>query len=113
GFDLPALYRDIDALDNRVDGQVQLDLYQAVGRLIFVTSGWFLRNDTGSGAVDERIAELVEARKALEPKLGSLLPAFNKAALEERRQGFIAAGAPEGLAMRLALTDVAELIPDI
>jgi glutamate dehydrogenase len=113
GFDLNALYRDIDALDNRIDGQVQLDLYQAVGRLIFVACHWFLRNDTGSGPVDAQIAELVAARKALEPKLASLLPAFNKAALEERRQGFIAAGTPDELATRLALTEIAELIPDI
>ena len=27
GFGLPALYREIDALDNKIDGQVQLDLY--------------------------------------------------------------------------------------
>ncbi|WP_205826678.1 NAD-glutamate dehydrogenase [Mesorhizobium zhangyense] len=113
GFGLPALYRDIDALDNRIDGQVQLDLYQAVGRLIFVACGWYLRHGVGDGAVDQQIAELTEARKALEPKLSSLLPAFNKARLEEKRLGFIAAGAPEGLAERLAQTDVAELIPDI
>ena len=28
GFALPALYREIDALDNQIDGQAQLDLYQ-------------------------------------------------------------------------------------
>src|SRR5690606_10003975 len=36
-----------------------------------------------------------------------------KAALEERRQGFIAAGTPGEIATRLALTEIAELIPDI
>ena len=33
--------------------------------------------------------------------------------LEERAHGFFKAGAPEKLAERLALLDVAELIPDI
>ncbi|WP_019170822.1 NAD-glutamate dehydrogenase [Pseudaminobacter salicylatoxidans] len=113
GFELPALYREIDALDNRIDGQLQLDLYQAVGRLIFVTSRWYLRNEAGEGPVDRDIAALAEARRALEPQLAALLPAFNKARLAERRDIFVADGAPEALAERLALTDVAELIPDI
>ena len=34
GFGLPALYAEIDALDNKIDGQMQLDLYAAVGRLV-------------------------------------------------------------------------------
>jgi len=113
GFDLPALYREIDALDNRIDGQLQLDLYQAIGRLIFVTSRWYLRNEAGDGPVDRDIAVLAEARRTLEPQLAELLPAFNKARLTERRDTFVADGAPESLAERLALADVAELIPDI
>lgn len=113
GFELPTLYRDIDALDNRIDGQLQLDLYQAVGRLIFVTSRWYLRNQAAEGSVDNEIAALAAARHALEPKLAELLPAFNQARLAERRDAFLADGASEGLAERLALADVAELIPDI
>ena len=113
GFALPALYREIDALDNQIDGQVQIDLYQTVSRLIFVTCGWSLKNETGNVPLDQRIAGLVEARKALEPKLLSLLPAFSRERIEERRHGFAKGGAPDKLAERLALADVAELIPDI
>ncbi|RUU65359.1 NAD-glutamate dehydrogenase, partial [Mesorhizobium sp. M2C.T.Ca.TU.009.01.2.1] len=113
GFALPALYKEIDALDNQIDGQIQLDLYQAVSRLIFVTSGWYLKNDAGSAPLSQRIAELQEARKALEPKLVSLLPAFSRERIEERRHGLFKGGAPENLAGQLALTEVAELIPDV
>lgn len=113
GFALPALYRQIDALDNRIDGQIQLDLYQAVSRLIYVTSGWYLKNDAGTALLGQRIAELQDARKALEPKLVSLLPAFSRERIEERRHSLSKGGAPESLAEQLALTDVAELIPDI
>ncbi|TIW30227.1 MAG: NAD-glutamate dehydrogenase, partial [Mesorhizobium sp.] len=113
GFALPALYREIDALDNQIDGQVQLDLYQAVSRLIFMTSGWYLKNDAGTAPLGQRIAELQEARKALEPKLASLLPAYSRERIEERRHGLFKAGAPERLAGQLALADVGELIPDI
>ncbi|TIS46403.1 NAD-glutamate dehydrogenase [Mesorhizobium sp.] len=113
GFALPALYQEIDALDNQIDGQMQLDLYQAVSRLIFVTSGWYLKNDAGSAPLSQRIAELQEARKALEPKLVSLLPAFSRERIEERRHGLFKGGAPEKLAEKLALAEVGELIPDI
>ncbi|BCG77666.1 NAD-glutamate dehydrogenase [Mesorhizobium sp. 113-3-3] len=113
GFVLPALYREIDALDNQIDGQVQLDLYQMVSRLIYVTSGWYLKNDAGTAPLGQRIAELQDARKALEPKLVSLLPAFSRERIEEKRHGLFKAGAPERLAEQLALSEVAELIPDI
>ena len=56
---------------------------------------------------------LQEARTALEPKLASLLPDFMRGKLEERAHGFFKTGAPDKLADRLALLDVAELIPDI
>jgi len=113
GFALPALYAEIDALDNRIDGQIQLDLYQKVSRLIFVTGGWYLKNETGNAPLSERIATLQEARKALEPKLASLLPAYSRQRLDEHRLELAAAGAPEKLAERLALCEPAALIPDI
>ncbi|WP_394887950.1 NAD-glutamate dehydrogenase [Mesorhizobium sp. AaZ16] len=113
GFSLASLYGEIDALDNKIDGQVQLDLYQTVGRLIYNTSAWLLKNDTGTAPLGQRIGELQEARKALEPKFAELMPSFTAAKLAERRLGFVVAGAPEMLADRLALIDVAALIPDI
>jgi len=113
GFGLPALYREIDALDNRIDGQMQLDLYQTVSRLIFVTGGWYLKNETGTAPLSESIAALQEARKALEPKLAALLPAYSRDRVEERRLELTAAGTPEKLAERLALCEPAALIPDL
>ncbi len=113
GFSLPALYGEIDALDNRIDGQIQLDLYQMVSRLIYVVSGWYLKNDASTAPLAERIAALQEARKALEPKLVSLLPAYSRERVEERRHGLFKGGTPEKLAERLALTELAEMVPDI
>jgi glutamate dehydrogenase len=113
GFQLSPLYREIDALDNAMDGQVQLDLYQMVSRLIYVVSGWYLKNDAGTAPLAERIAALQDARKALEPKLVSLLPAYSRERIEARRHGLFKAGTPEKLAERLALTELAEMVPDI
>ncbi|WP_442581317.1 NAD-glutamate dehydrogenase [Mesorhizobium sp. ASY16-5R] len=113
GFALPALYAEIDALDAKIDGQFQLDLYQGLGRLLFVETGWMLKNDHSGEPVGARIAELREARKVLEPKLAALLPTYPRAKLEERRLAFIAAGAPEALAEKLANADAVQMVPDV
>jgi glutamate dehydrogenase len=113
GFGLPALYREIDALDNNIDGQVQLDLYATVGRLVQAASAWDLKNGSDTATLGKQIADLQAARKTLEPRLASLLPAFTRERLEVRRHGFFKAGAPDKLAERLALLDAAVLIPDI
>jgi len=113
GFALPALYAEIDALDNRIDGQVQLDLYTSVGRVLFEAVAWDLKNSTGDKALAEQIAALREARRVLEPKLHLLLPEFPKERLAARRLGLVESGVPEKLAARLALLDASELIPDI
>ncbi|BCH29978.1 NAD-glutamate dehydrogenase [Mesorhizobium sp. L-8-10] len=113
GFGLAGVYRDIDALDNKIDGQAQLDFYATAGRLIVAATAWLLKNDRDDTPMETRIAELRDARKALEPKLDSLLPAFMRERLDERRHGFFKAGAPEPLAAQLAALTVAELLPDI
>ncbi len=113
GFGLPALYREIDALDNRIDGQVQLDLYAIVGRLVFAASAWDLKNGSADAPLGEQVSVLIGARKVIEPKLASLLPAFTREKMNVRRLALLEAGAPEKLAERLALLDITVLIPDI
>jgi glutamate dehydrogenase len=113
GFGLGGVYRDIDALDNKVDGQAQLDFYETAGSLIGAATAWLLKNDQGDVPLATRIAELRDARKVLEPDISSLLPVFMRERLEERRLGFLKAGAPEPLAAQLAALTVAELLPDI
>jgi glutamate dehydrogenase len=58
GFELPALYSEIDALDNKVDGNLQLELYQSVGRLVHSATTWFLKHDDNAAPLGERIAAL-------------------------------------------------------
>ena len=43
-YDMPALNDEINALDGKVDGKVQLSLYAAVQNLLLDRVVWFLRN---------------------------------------------------------------------
>jgi glutamate dehydrogenase len=112
GFGLDALYAEIDALDARIDGQAQLSLYRAVGRLVHGQTTWFARNldDT---PLSERVAALQGARKAIEGRLAQWLSPDMKARQIARSQGLVQAGAPGRLAERLAALPVAELIPEM
>ncbi|MEX0406279.1 NAD-glutamate dehydrogenase [Aquibium sp. LZ166] len=113
GFELPALFAEIDALDTHVNGAAQLAFYQAVVRLIYAASYWDLKNADRDVSVSGRIDELHRARGTLEPKLPDMLPAFLKERMAERLARLTDAGAPSALAERLAFLHVAELIPDI
>ncbi|HWK64686.1 MAG TPA: NAD-glutamate dehydrogenase [Rhizobiaceae bacterium] len=113
GFGLAGVYRDIDALDNQVDGQAQLDFYDTAGQLTWAATAWLLKNDHADALLAERIAQLRDARKVLEPAMSDLLPDFMRERFEERRQDFAKAGAPERLAEQLAALTDAALLPDI
>ncbi|TKT82958.1 NAD-glutamate dehydrogenase [Aquamicrobium sp. LC103] len=113
GFELPALYGEIDALDNRIDGDLQLDLYQQVGRLVYSSTAWFLKNDEGHETVGARISRLRDARRTLEPRLEAMLPASTRERQAERAHGLFKGGVPERLAGKIAFLNIEELIPDI
>lgn len=74
---------------------------------------WQLRNDIGPWRLDERIAALRNARRVLEPSIGEKVAPFTRERLDERAHALFKAGAPEGLARRIAWLNIAELIPDI
>jgi glutamate dehydrogenase len=113
GFNLPSIYKQIDGLDARIDADDQLELYQAVGRLVHSATAWLLKNDAETAPLGSRVAALQDARKTLEGRLREMLPASSADRLKEQSHALFKAGAPEALAERIALLPVAELIPDI
>lgn len=113
GYDLPDLYRKIDALDGVVSGDLQLELYGIIDSLIVSVTLWLLKNDSAGNSLDHRIEALRSARAALEPKLRSMLPDQTQQQLAEQALELLEAGTPEELARELAFLSVAELVPDI
>src|SRR5690606_2904172 len=113
GFDLEALYAGIDALDNKIDGQLQLSLYERIRRLVVYGTAWQLKNGAGDVPVAERILKLRDAFQQLTPVLKDILPSFLRDRIESNTAEIEAAEVPVDLARKLALLEVMALVPDI
>ncbi|MTI44062.1 glutamate dehydrogenase (NAD) [Roseibium hamelinense] len=112
-FDLTELNAEIDLLDTKIDGQLQLELYSAVQDLLLTQVVWFKRNVSfadGIASVVERFGDGVDA---LRPRLPSILKEDQAAALSATRAQFVDNGVPEALAQRIAWLPAEAAIPDI
>ena len=112
-YDMIALNSAIDALDNKVSGKLQLDLYAAVEDLLIDRIVWFVRNvDVSKG-----LADVVEHYRAgIEQVTGALnnvLPPDAARVLAERTTELMNAGVPEDLARSLANLRALAAAPDI
>lgn len=112
-FDLTDLNTEIDVLDTKIDGKLQLELYSEVQSLLLERVVWFKRNvafDKGLSAVVERFRTGISA---LRGRLESLLPEEPGAILNQRTADYISRGVPEDLAKRIAWLIAEQAIPDI
>jgi glutamate dehydrogenase len=111
-FDLPALWAAIDALDGRVAGADQLELYARVHDLVLGQTAAFLRQPGG-----ERLAAVIAScRPGVEVLAGDLLAsatAGQRSRHAELSKRFESAGVPGALAARVAGLDIIGAAPAI
>jgi glutamate dehydrogenase len=112
-YDMPALNAEIDALDGKVKGSVQLALYETVQNLLLDRLVWFLRNADLTKGLAGVIEHHREGIAALAGALDAALPAEAAAARATRAKELAASGVPAALAQRIA--DISELAaaPDL
>jgi glutamate dehydrogenase len=112
-YDLIELNGEIDTLDNKVSGKVQLDLYAAVQNLLLDRLVWFLRNVDLSHGLEKIIGHyrdsIAQVEKALDKALSKAAASARDARIDELGK----AGVPETLARRLADLPVLKAAPDI
>jgi len=112
-YDLIALNSEIDALDNKVSGEMQLSLYAAVQNLLLDRLVWFLRNVDLKQGLETVIAHyhggIAQVAAALDTALSK--PAAAARAAEEAE--LAKAGVPQALARRIASLGVLKAAPDI
>ena len=112
-YDLIALNGEIDALDNKVSGKTQLDLYAAVQDLLLDRLVWFLRNVDLKQGLEKIVAHyrdgIAQVAAALDGALSKEAMAARDAAVAELGK----AGVPEALARRIASLPALKAAPDI
>jgi glutamate dehydrogenase len=112
-YDLIALNSEIDALDNRISGDIQLALYAAVQNLLLDRLVWFLRNVDLKRGLEAVIAHYHDGIAQVAAALDKTLSKPAAAARAAQEAEFAKAGVPQALARRIASLGVLKAAPDI
>jgi glutamate dehydrogenase len=112
-YAMTALNGEIDQLDGRIPGSLQLELYASVQDLLLDRMVWFLRNlefPLGLGVVVEHYRAGINA---VDAALAASLPSAATAQIEARMADLVKQAVPEGLARRIAALPALHAAPDI
>ena len=112
-YGLVELNGEIDALDNRISGDIQLSLYAAVQDLLLDRLVWFLRNVDFTEGLETAIGHYREGIGQVEAALETVLSKQAAAARQARVTELTGEGVPEPLAQRVANLSVLRPAPDI
>jgi len=112
-YGLIELNGEIDALDNKIGGDLQLSLYAAVQDLLLDRLVWFLRNVDLTQGLDTIIGHYRDGISQVEAALDTALSKPAVAALAARAGELAKAGVPDALARRIASLAVLKAAPDI
>ncbi|WP_372612384.1 NAD-glutamate dehydrogenase [Halomonas sp.] len=100
-YQLPILWQQIEALDNKVPTPVQYGMMLDMMRLVRRATRWFLRNRTGLSTQDA-IAYFLPRLSQLQDNIGKRLRGEEYDTWVARRDELVAAGAPQPLASTVA-----------
>ncbi len=112
-FGLTEVNSEVDALDNRISGELQLDLYASLQDLLLRATAWFLRNVDLTQGLAEVIDHYRKATARLTRDLAKVVPAEASERIAASRDELVAAGLPEDLATRAAGAQWLSRAPDI
>ncbi len=112
-YDMVALNGDIDALDNRIPGALQLELYGSVQNLLLDRLVWFLRNVDLEKGLDETVRHFGKGIADVEATLERALSEEGAGARSARMADLRNSGVPEALARRMANLPALSVAPDI
>ena len=105
-FGLRELWREIEALDNRVEAALQTHMLLAARRLVERATGWVLRYCGDNLAVRAEIDRFKPGIELLIAQLDDIIYHEARAVLEERAAKMAERGVPDRLAHRIAMLNV-------
>jgi len=112
-YDMISLNSAIDALDNKVSGKLQLELYAAVEDLLLDRIVWFVRNVDVSKGLADVVEHYRSGIEQVTDALARVLPEDVERALAARMAELTKAAVPEDLARLLANLRALGAAPDI
>jgi glutamate dehydrogenase len=112
-FGFAALYKQVDALDNKVASEVQIDLYLLLQDLLRRQTMWFLRNAAAADDLGTQVDHYRSALSALEGSLEKVLPAAAMKGVDAYQKQLHMRGVPRPLAETLARLKSLARGPDI
>jgi glutamate dehydrogenase len=99
-FALPKLWAEIEGLDNKVPARIQVEILLDIVRVVEHAAAWLLRNRRLD--LRREINRFEPGISRLAGLLPDLLPAGERALLDERSARFVSAGTPAEIAGRAA-----------
>jgi glutamate dehydrogenase len=112
-YDMISLNSEIDALDNKISGKTQLDLYAAVQDLLLDRLVWFLRNVDLRQGLEKIVAHYRDGIAQVTSALDGALSKPALAMCDARATELVKSGIPQALARRIASLAVLKPAPDI
>ncbi|MDQ6799990.1 MAG: NAD-glutamate dehydrogenase [Acidobacteriota bacterium] len=112
-FDLPSLWAEIEALDNKLPARIQSEMMIEVGRLLERAIAWLLRSGYEKLDIAAYVAEFRPRIETLATHLHDVLPPALMSALKTRQGELEASGIPSRLASRVASLGVMSAALDI
>jgi glutamate dehydrogenase len=112
-YGMPALNEEINTLDGKVPGELQLSLYAAVENLLLDRLVWFLRHVDFKTGLDKVITHYRDGIAQVREALGTSLSKEVAAARGHRETELTEAGVAADLARKLADLPILKAAPDI
>ncbi len=112
-FGLTQLNEEIDALDTRISGRLQLEIYRELQDLLLGATAWFIRNADLSGGLVDVIEHYRSCVDELAGSLEAAVPASQVEEMAVRRSRFVEGGVPDELAAHLSRLPWLSRAPDV
>ena len=101
-FQIQSLWSQVEAQDNQVNAETQLNMLIETRRLLDRATLWLLRNRRPPLGIAETIEQFQPAATAIDEQLTKLLHSDDRNALRERMRPYTSAGVSKAMALHIA-----------
>jgi glutamate dehydrogenase len=112
-FGFVGLWQDIEALDNKIDDAVQVEMLVDASQLLERGTMWFLRSRRLTDDMAATIAQFTPRVDALASRLSELTKAGDNAPFDSEANSYVALGVPVAIASRVAVLNTLYSMLDI